>query len=311
MGAKAALALLVDLLAGDPPMLHPVRLLGAVIAGFERLLRPRSPTAQGERVGGVVLAGVVVGGAYLGSWGLLRGVSRWPLVRESLEVWLLAMTIAMRGLVQAAGRVRQALEQGDLGMARAAVGEMVGRKTDDLDEREVIRAAVESVAESVADGITAPLFYGFIGGAPLAMAYRAANTLDSMVGYRSPRYVNFGWASAKLDDLATCIPARLTAVIFPLGVALVGEDSRGAIATMLRDGRKHPSPNAGLAEAAMAGALGVRLGGTNIYGSRVEVRPHLGDSRQPLTPHHITQAVRIAVLTAGIFAVAGAVLRRR
>jgi adenosylcobinamide-phosphate synthase len=311
MGLKTLSAFLVDLAVGDPPMLHPVRLLGRLIAALEGATRRIARTASQERVSGILIAGAVAGGAYAVTRGLLLATTRWPRARDGIEVWLLAMTIATRGLAASSLRVRRALDHGDLLLARRAVGEIVGRDTGTLDEAEIARAAVESTAESITDGITAPIFYGLLGGAPLAMAYRAANTLDSMLGHKDPRYLHLGWASAKLDDLVTWVPARLTAAMFPIAAALVGENAWGAARMILRDGRKHPSPNAGIPEAAMAGALGVRLGGRNTYDGEVEDRPYLGDPIRRVSRHDITRAVRVAVATAIVFVAAGVLIRRR
>ncbi len=311
MGLTMLSAFLVDLAVGDPPMVHPVRLLGRLIAALEGVTRRIARTASEERVGGILIAGAVAGGAYAITRGLLLATTRWPRVRDGIEVWLLAMTIVTRGLAASSLRVQRALDHGDLLLARRAVGEIVGRDTGTLDEAEIVRAAVESTAESITDGITAPVFYGLIGGAPLAMAYRAANTLDSMLGHKDEHYLHLGWASAKLDDLVTWVPARLTAAMFPLAAILAGESAWGAVRMILRDGRKHPSPNAGIPEAAMAGTLGVRLGGRNMYDGVVEDRPYLGDPIRQISRRDITRAVRVAVATAIVFAAAGVLIRRR
>ncbi|HJU04347.1 MAG TPA: adenosylcobinamide-phosphate synthase CbiB, partial [Nitrospiraceae bacterium] len=177
--------------------------------------------------------------------------------------------------------------------ARQAVSRIVGRDTDHLSEPEVVRATVETIAESTSDGVIAPLVYLVVGGPPLALAYKAINTLDSMIGHHDDRYRDFGWASARLDDAVNWLPARLTAVLFVVAAGLYTRTMRQAWHIMQRDGAKHPSPNSGRPEAAMAGALGVQLGGTNFYGGHRSVRSHLGDRIRSLNPVHITAALRL------------------
>jgi adenosylcobinamide-phosphate synthase len=206
-----------------------------------------------------------------------------------------------RSLAREALRLADALDQGDLDAARRRAPALVGRDPAHLDAGELARAAVESVAENTGDAIVAPLFWCAVAGAPAAAAYRAANTLDAMVGHRSERYLEFGWAAARLDDAANWVPARL-------GVALVAlvAGSFGPARTARRDGRSHPSPNAGLLEAAFAGALGVRLGGRNVYDGRAQLRPALGDGRPPAAAD-IRRAVRLsrAVSLASVVVLAG------
>jgi len=164
--------------------------------------------------------------------------------------------LSINDLAKHAKKVYQALRQGDINLARKRVGEMVGRDTEDLSESEILRATVESVAENSVDGVISPLFYAFLGGAPLALAYKAINTLDSMVGYKSERYLYFGWFSAKLDDLANFLPARISALLIPLVAFLLMRKGKDSLRIILRDGKKSPSPNAGIPEAGFAGALG-------------------------------------------------------
>jgi adenosylcobinamide-phosphate synthase len=181
----------------------------------------------------------------------------------------------------------------DLGGARAALPALAGRDPSALDEPELLRATVESVAENTADAAVAPLFWGAVAGLPGLLGYRAVNTLDAMVGHRSLRYERFGWASARLDDVANWLPARLTAALIVACAPVAGGSAVDALRTWWRDGAAHPSPNAGRCEAAMAGAIGVRLGGRNVYGRVVEERPFLGDGPRPGTAD-ITRAVRLS-----------------
>jgi adenosylcobinamide-phosphate synthase len=199
--------------------------------------------------------------------------------------------------------VHDLLAADDLTAARQRLTHLVGRDPSVLDADGVARAALESVAENTCDAIVAPLLWGAMAGLPGLLAYRAVNTLDAMVGHRSPRYANFGWAAARLDDLANVVPARVTAGLVAAAAPVVGGDSRAALRTAIADGRKHPSPNSGYSEAAFAGALGVRLGGINVYAGRIEHRPHLGNGRPP-THDDLRRAGR---LCAGV-TVAAAVL---
>jgi adenosylcobinamide-phosphate synthase len=185
------------------------------------------------------------------------------------------------------------LEKGDTPSAREALSHIVGRQTLELGEEEVIRATVETVAENTSDGVIAPLFYLFLGGVPLAMAYKAVNTLDSMVGYKNGRYRDFGWASARLDDILNFIPARLTALLMVSAAFIFKMDWRDAWRIMLRDNSNHPSPNAGWPEAATAGALGIRLGGENFYPGRSELRPFIGDKQRGMEDRDISKALQL------------------
>jgi len=217
-----------------------------------------------------------------------------------------------RSLAAEAEAVAAHLDRGDLPAARRQLTHLVGRRTDLLDEAEIARATVESLAENTSDAVVAPLLCGAVAGLPGLLAYRAVNTLDAMVGHHSPRYENFGWASARIDDVANYLPARLTAALTAVAAPVADGSGRAALAVARADGRRHPSPNAGVAEAVFAGALGLRLGGCNDYGSHVEDRPVLGgDGRAPRTAD-IARAVRLsrAVIAAAAVACAAVALAR-
>lgn len=300
-----ALAFLVDLAVGDPPRLpHPVVLMGKMISGLERVLY-RPGKARGT-AGGAVMALAVVIPAYAGT-ALVLYLLHWinPWLAAAAEIWLISTTLAARGLARAAGEVLRPLSGNDLDLARQMVGRIVGRQTGSMDAREVTRATVETVAENTVDGVIAPLFYAFIGGAPLAMAYKAVNTLDSMVGYRNDRHLYFGRFSARLDDAANYIPARIGGLMLLAAAWITGRRARGALLAMIRDSRRHPSPNSGIPEAAVAGALGVRLGGLNVYGGREYFRPYIGDDVYPLAPVHIRQAVDLMYMSSFLALAAG------
>ncbi len=276
-----ALAYALDWLIGDPKWLpHPVRWMGRTISGGEWFLRRFTRRPIGEFIAGLVLTVFVVGTFGIGSWIvmlLLRGVN--PALALVLSVYLAASTLATRSLLDEARAVRRFLVNGDLLSARQQVARIVGRDTQELDEPEVTRAVIETLAESASDGIVAPMFYLAIGGVPAALAYKAVNTLDSMIGHRDKHYEFFGKCAARLDDVAGFIPARVTALLF------------GRI--MRRDGAKHKSPNAGRPEAAMAGALGVRLGGTNFYDGERHDGQYLGDVHTPLDDQALRNALRL------------------
>jgi adenosylcobinamide-phosphate synthase len=299
-------AYILDLILGDPHSWpHPVVLIGKAISGLESLVRrfARSPAVL--QVCGALVALIVAGGSWLVTACLIRGsfaINYW--LGCALTVWIIYTTIAAKSLAVAARDVYNSLQTGNLVEARRKVGWIVGRDTDQMDAANVTRAAVETVAESIVDGIVSPIFYALLGGAPLAMAYRAVNTLDSMLGYKNERYINFGKASARLDDLANYIPARLTGILIPVASWLLGLNARGAILSIIRDSSSHPSPNSGIPEAAVAGSLGVRLGGLNYYNGSPSFRAYMGEDLTTLQPSHILQTVKImyvtATLTAGL-----------
>jgi adenosylcobinamide-phosphate synthase len=260
-GAAVAVAIVADRLYGEPPLHpHPVSAFGALMRAAER-----RDYADHRAAGGVhAVAGVGVGaaaGAALGSTGLAA-----------------YLAIAGRALGEAGNAVGTALDAGDLAAARALLPALVGRDPDGLDAKEIARAAVESIAENTVDAVVAPALWAWAAGAPAALGYRALNTLDAMVGHHSARYESFGWASARADDVANWIPARVAAGL----VMLVRPQRAGAVLrTVRRDAAAHPSPNAGVVETAFAAALDLRLGGLSRYGGRTELRPYLGDGRPP------------------------------
>jgi adenosylcobinamide-phosphate synthase len=302
-GGEVAAALLLDALFGEPPEdLHPTVWMGRAISACEmRALKSNSPHTR--RLAGAALAFALPTLVYF-SVRISLGVTPRPL-RGALGAALISTSLSMRGLTRAPGAVERELLEGDLERARASVGALVGRDTEDLWAAEISRAAVESVAENASDGVVAPMLYGFFFGAPGALAYRAVNTLDSMVGYRVGPYAELGWASARLDDLANLVPARATA----LAAAAVSGRPISTVATALRYGPLTTSPNAGWAEAAFAGALGLSLGGTNSYGGVVRRGAILGDGRRP-EPEDIRRAVRLMGRCCALVAAAAVVVGR-
>ncbi len=306
------LAAALDALMGDPRSLpHPVRLIGRCIAWYDKFVWARCRSARGLLVAGIGLAVGLPACVFGLSAGLLSLAERLGgLLGSITTIWLAATTLAARDLWDHGRAVERPLLAGDLPAARQAVGMIVGRDTAHLSDSEVARATVETIAESTADGIIAPLFYLAVGGVPLALAYKAINTLDSMVGHRDERYVDFGWASARLDDVVNWIPARVTAGLLILSAALTARRSydvcRGWV-VLLRDGGHHPSPNSGRPEATMAGLLGIRLGGTNFYDGVPEERPLLNPEGRAAEPQDIVAALRLMVMASllGVILAAG------
>lgn len=285
-------ALVLDLLMGDPRWLpHPVVLIGRGIVALERSLRR---FGLDGRIGGIcLLLGTVVPAAGA-AWLLLMAAGRiHPLAGQAAAVFLSATCLASRSLHAESAVVARALLDGDLATARQRLSWIVGRDTDRLEQGDIWRALVETVAENTSDGVIAPLFWLAIAGPVGGMAYKAVSTLDSMVGYRNERYLRLGWASARMDDLLNFIPARLTALLMIVAAPLVGLSPVGAFRVARRDRLKHPSPNSGHPEAAAAGALGVQLGGAASYGGVPSWKEHLGDPLRPLDARAYRGMIRL------------------
>jgi len=282
---KLFMAYLIDRVVGDPRWLpHPVVFMGKVISLLEKGIRKVWKTDRSLKMAGVLFPLFLVGGSFVLVWGLLKGLSFiHPLLALAVEIWLISTTIAVKGLASAGKEIYDHLKGGNLAEARQALSMVVGRDTENLDEKEVSRGAVETVAENIVDAILSPLFYAAIGGAPLAMAYRAANTLDSMLGYKNEKYLHLGWASARFDDLANFIPARLAALLLVVISWILRLNGKRAWKTILQDARKHPSPNSGFTEAGVAGALGIQLGGLNYYQGIPSYRATMGMATRPIT----------------------------
>ena len=279
-------AYVLDLAIGDPRWLpHPVSIIGSAISRTEGVLRRHMKTPAGEKKGGILLAALIISSVFSLTFLGCAAIGSLPhtvpaLLPAALLIYFTSTTIAVRGLVDSSLLVIRSAKEGNLAEARQNLSMIVGRDTNNLSEKDILKATMETLAENLSDGIIAPVFYLVIGGLPCAMAYKAVNTLDSMVGYKSTRYINFGWASARLDDIANYLPARITGILIVVSAALARRSSsafRSSLKIMFRDGGNHTSPNSGIPEAAMSGALGVRMGGPSTYGGVLVEKPYIGE----------------------------------
>ena len=292
----AVAAFLIDALIGDPrSKFHPVVLIGNLISLLEKILRRELDSPSQKIFKGGLLVTIVVAISFGVGYGIEILSKQIPSLTAQIFIQALTLSfmISPRSLGDAAREIYLLLETENLAEARRKVGWIVGRDTANLNEAEVARATVETVAENTVDGIISPLFYFAVGGLPLAVAYRAINTMDSMLGYKNDKYLYFGRVAARSDDAANFIPARLTAILFLGAAGLLGLDVRNAFDMMKRDAGKHPSPNGGWAEATVAGALNIRLGGTNYYFGQPHFRAYMGDPNEILEAAHILGTIRL------------------
>jgi adenosylcobinamide-phosphate synthase len=293
----ALAALLVEAAGGYPAFIyraigHPVTWMGALLAGLEtRLNRPTAPDSQRRALGGLTLTLLLA--ATAGAASALDRVSSLGPVGAGILILTATSLLAQRSLHEHVRAVADALEKDGLEAGRTAVSMVVGRNPNRLDEAGVARAAIESLAENFSDGIVAPAFWLALAGLPAAACYKAANTADSMIGHRTPRYAAFGWAAARLDDLINLPASRLSGLFLVLAAFAVGASPRGAIGAMWRDAKRHRSPNAGWPEAAMAGALGLQLAGPRVYGDTLVDDAFMGNGRREATAADITRALRL------------------
>ena len=295
---------LVDLALGDPKRGHPVAIFGQAVAKLEQM------TYRDTRIAGAVHVGLAVGAVGLLGAVLQRGRGGlWSVAATATATWI---SLGGTSLARTGREMSQLLNRGDIEAARRLLPSLCGRDPASLDGVGLTRAALESVAENTSDAQVAPLLWAAAGGLPAVLAYRAINTLDSMIGYRSPRYLRFGWAAARLDDAANYVAARVTAVLVVMCAPVVGGSPSGAVRAWRGDAARHPSPNAGVVEAAFAGALGVRLGGPTQYHHELQIRPTLGDGPQP-TVADLRRAVMLsrAVQAGGVLLAALLAYRRR
>ena len=286
----------LDTLFGDPPWLpHPVVLMGKAISALEKRLRARMPqTPQGELLGGAVVAFTLPVGTFLLTSLVCLGAAKLsPWLGLAVQMFWCGQALAAKGLAQESTNVYRALIKPDLPAARKAVSRIVGRDTQNLTLEGVTKAAVETVAENASDGVIAPLLYMLLGGAPLALTYKAINTMDSMLGYKNEKYLYFGRAAAKLDDAANYLPSRLAGLLWCAAAALTGNSPKGAWRIWRRDRHNHASPNSAQTESACAGALGVQLAGPAYYFGEYYAKPTIDDPLRPIEPEDIRRANRM------------------
>ena len=301
-------ALVLDALIGDPPTWpHMVRLIGSAISALEQNLRIRRPSAAEQQLAGLLLVCIVVGGSWLVAWSFLFVTfNLWAPLGWIMALIFAFQSVAAGQLWREALRVAAPLDRGDIELARIRLAMIVGRDTARLDGTGVRRAIIETVAENLNDGVIAPLFYMALGGPALSVAYKAANTLDSMIGYKNERYINYGRAAAKFDDVVGWIPARLSALFITAAAALSGMNARGAWMSSLANHGAHTSPNAGWPEAAAAGALGLRLGGPTVYGGVLHDKPWINSAGRDAAQGDVQAIARLLVVAALLSGLAAA-----
>lgn len=307
-----AVGFVLDLLLGERlAAICPAVIFGRLIALLEKPIRRAFPeTDRGEFAGGVLIVVIMCALAFLVPMLLLWlcwAVNPW--LHVALETFWCYQIMATRGLRDAAIKVYRCLRAHDLPAARSAVGEIVGRDTGRLSPEGVTKAAVETVAENTSDGVIAPLFYFAIAGAPLAMLYKAINTMDSMLGYKNDRYRHFGTCAARLDDVANFIPARLSALLLVASAAFLGYDAKGAFRIWRRDHANHSSPNSAQSESAVAGALGIELLGDAYYFGKLVEKPTVGDPTRPVRPKDIIRANKMLYSSSGLCCALGVAIR--
>ena len=303
---------LLDFIFGDPVWLyHPVRVIGNFISFGEKTLRKIfRKTTGGELAAGAVLWFLTAGLSFLIPFAVLAGAQMLhPVLRFLIESFWCYQILAARCLVNESGKVYDRLKENDLPGARKAVSMIVGRDTENLTVEGVTKAAVETVAENTSDGVTAPLLFLILGGAPLGFLYKAVNTMDSMLGYKNEKYLYFGRFPARMDDVFNYIPSRITALFMIAAAFLTGMDGKNAWKIYLRDRRKHASPNAAQTEAVCAGALRVRLAGDAVYFGRLYKKEYLGDSLRPIEAEDIRRAGKLMSVTAVLMLIIFGVLK--
>lgn len=304
-------ALVIDTIYGDPRSdWHPVVLIGKLISFYENKLYPEPKTSNGS----MFLRGMVTVLLVLLTVGIITGLLVWLSVKGGILFYaamgavILYFTITPRALCRDGMEIYHLLKAGDIVAARKRLSWIVGRDTENLDESDIARGTVETIAENTTDGIISPLFWFLLFGPVGAMVYRAGNTMDSMLGYKNDRYLYFGRFASRLDDVLNYIPARITFLLFVASAAILKLDWKNAKKIGLRDAPKHPSPNGGYAEATVAGAMHVRLGGYNYYEGKPEFREYMGDPDTPLKADHIKQAIYMMYGATILFVVLESVL---
>ncbi len=292
------LGYIMDLVFGDPYWFpHPVRFIGKLISKTEKFIRKHAKSEKSLKYWGILMWLVPVVTTALVTALIVKIASFNKYVEIFVSAFIIYTTLSTKCLKDEATKIYNVLETGDIKKSRVQLSYIVGRDTTNLSQSEIIRATVETVAENTVDGTISPMFYGFLFGPVGAMTYKAINTLDSMVGYKNDKYLNLGCVSAKLDDVANFIPARLTAIFMPLGAFLCGMNGANSFKIAIRDRKNHKSPNCAFAEGAAAGAIGVQLGGTNIYFGKEVYKPTIGDKKRELENYDIVRMNKLMYAT--------------
>lgn len=291
---------IVDLIVGDPVKLpHPVRHIGSLITTFENVLRR---SEKYLKVKGLILLASVTSAVYIISFSIVKICSIInPYLGYVVSTIMIFQILATKSLFTETNKVYKALKDGDLPLARKHLSYLVTRDCEEMEEEDIVRSTVETISENIVDGITSPLFYILLGGAPLGMWYKAVNTLDSMVGYKNSKYYDFGFFSAKFDDLVNYIPARVTSIFVVLSSLILRLDCKQALNILIRDKSNHSSPNSGWAEAPVAGALGISLGGKVSYFGKIHDKPTMGNDLRNPEVKDIRDTHKIMIFTSLIF----------
>ena len=289
------IAFCLDIVLGDPYSFpHPVKYIGRFITYLEKQLRKIFRSDAQLKFAGLLLMISTVGLSFVITYYFIRIFHSFGTVPGIIfEGIVIYTTFSVRCLKDEAMKIYRTIQEKDIEKSRKALSYIVGRDTTSLDFKSITRAVVETVAENTVDGFLSPLFYAAIGGAPLAMAYKAVNTLDSMVGYKNEKYMNLGYFSAKTDDAANFIPSRLSIIFFAIGAFMLGDDYKSSVKIAIRDRKNHKSPNCAYPEGAVAGALGIKLGGTNVYFGESVYKPEIGDQKVIINENHISSTCRI------------------
>ena len=306
------ISFLFDTIIGDPrTKYHPVVLLGNLISFIEKSLLSMQDKVQTKKIKGGILVIVVLVTVYLITDLIVMTLHNLNYISYiAISGMMLSFTISPRSLAEAGVEIKKYLDNDELSQARKKVSWIVGRDTENLDKSEVSRATIETVAENIVDGVISPLIYFLIGGIPLAFVYRAVNTMDSMVGYKNDKYFDFGFIAAKTDDIFNYIPARITGILIVIVAFMLRFDYRNSFKMILRDAGKHPSPNSGISEAGVAGALNIRLGGLNYYFGKSSFRAYMGDEINPIKPEHIIKTNLIMYSSTIVFILGSILLLR-
>ncbi len=300
------LAFILDLLIGDPEYkFHPVRIIGNIINYFEIIFRDLS---KNQKINGILFAIFIITISFLPISLLLYffstlGYKVIQVIHILITIYLIYSFLSIKDLCKKANEIYILLSKKHTIKARKKLSRIVGRDTKGLDKKEIIRATIETISENIVDGIISPLFYCFLGGIPLMIIYKSINTLDSMVGYKNRIYIDFGWASAKIDDIFNYIPARISAILIPISFFLISKNGFRSLKIIIRDGNKNPSPNSGIPEAAFAGGFDIQLGGINYYNGDITVKPFTGDKHKRLNIKHIKDSIKIVYITSILFLV--------